>query len=175
VAGSAVLAIVSACSVASVVESPDPAAVPSGEPVAHGAEATGPITVLGSGTVFDLGWRYVIYESAEGWCTQLEMAQVISTGCGDVELGEGDVVTAAGTLEPLENGATPVTGIVSDEVVTLWIVDQEAGRLPATLMPLDEAGLEGQAFVGFMPSDGTPTHVQAVALSGEVLETVELP
>ena len=42
-------------------------------------------------------------------------------------------------------------------------------------MPLDEAGLEGQAFVGFMPAEATPTHIQAVALSGEILATYEVP
>ena len=59
--------------------------------------------------------------------------------------------------------------------MTVWIIDEQLGRIPATLMPLDEAGLTGQAFVGFMPPDGTATHIQAVALSGEILATYELP
>jgi hypothetical protein len=29
--------------------------------------------------------------------------------------------------------------------------------------------------VGFMPAEGTPTHVQALAISGEILETYDLP
>jgi hypothetical protein len=40
---------------------------------------------------------------------------------------------------------------------------------------LDPAGLEGVAFVGVVPEDMTVTHVQAMAASGEVLETYELP
>lgn len=174
-AGATLLAAMAACDVARV-ETPDPAVIPSGEPVAIGAEATGPVTELGSGETFDLGWRYVIYESAEGWCTELQMVEVNSTGCGpDLLPPEGEHMGAAGAQAPLENGVTPVEGVVSNEIVTVFIIDEQLGRVPATLMPLDDAGLEGQAFVGFMPPDGTPTHIQAVALSGEILATYELP
>jgi hypothetical protein len=175
-AGAILLAVASACDVANV-ETPDPAAIPSGEPVAIGAEATGPVTELASGQDFDLGWRYVIYESADGWCTELQMVEVTSTGCGPDPLpAEGEHIGAVSVDEPLANGATPVTGIVSEEIVTVIIVDEVHGRLPAlTLVPLDDAGLEGQAFVAFFPSEGTPTHVQAVALSGEILQTYEVP
>jgi hypothetical protein len=170
-----VLSIVSACTVANV-KTPDPAAFLSGEPIAIGGEPTGPITELGSGVAFDQGWRYVIYESDEGWCTELQMVEVTATGCGpDPELAEGEHLGGVGALEPLENGATPVEGVVSDEIVTVFIIDERVGRLPAELMPREAAGLGGQAFVGFMPADGTPTHVQAVALSGEILATYELP
>ena len=173
--GTTLLAAGSACTVAEV-ETPDPAAIPSGEPVAIGAEATGPVTELGSGQAFDLGWRYVIYESAEGWCTELQMAEISSIGCGaDLLPPEGEHIGAAGALEPLENGVTPVEGIVSNEIVSVWIIDQQLGRILAPLMPLEEAGLEGQAFLGFMPAEATPTHIQALAISGEILETHELP
>jgi hypothetical protein len=173
--GATLLAAVSACDVA-VVETPDPEAAQSGKPVAIGAEATGPVTELGSGEAFDLGWRYVIYESAEGWCTELQMVEVNTTGCGpDLLPPEGEHIGAAAAHERLENGVTPVDGIVSSEIVTVWLIDEALGRVPATLMPLDDAGLSGQAFVGFVPADGTPTHIQAVAISGEILETHELP
>lgn len=172
-AGIALLAVVSACDVAQV-ESPDPANILSGDPVVEGA--TGPVTILGSGQALDLGWRYLIYESADGWCTQLEMVEVVNTGCGpDLLPPEGEHLAAAGTLDPLEAGITPVHGVVSNEIATVWIIDEERGRLAATLMPLEEAGLEGQAFVGFLPPDVTPTHIQALAMSGEVLQTYELP
>ena len=172
--GVTLLTVVSACDVAQV-ETPDPAAIPSGAPVAQGEEATGPITVLGSGETFDLGWRYVIYESAEGWCTQLEMSGVAATGCGDPLPAEGEHIGGVSVGGPIGDGITTAEGIVSEEIVTVWLIDEQAGRLPATLMPLDEAGLEGQAFVGFMPPDGTLTHIQAVALSGEILATYEVP
>lgn len=173
--GATLLAAGAACRVTEV-GTPDPAAILSGEPVAIGGEATGPVTELGSGQAFDLGWRYVIYESAEGWCTELQMVEVSSTGCGaDLLPPEGEHIGAAGAQNPLESGVTPVDGVVSNEIVTVWIIDQQRGRIPATLMPLEEAGLTGQAFLGFMPAEGTPTHIQALALSGEILETHELP
>jgi hypothetical protein len=169
------LVVLVACTVAQG-ETPDPAAIASGDPVAKGGEPTGPVTELGSGEAFDLAWRYVIYESDDGWCTELQMTEVISTGCGpDLLPAEGEHIGSAGALPPLENGATPVEGVVTNDIVTVMIIDEERGRLPATLMPLDEAGLEGKAFLGFMPADGTPTHIQAVALSGEILQTYELP
>ena len=175
-AGASVLVVVSACNPTTVVVSPDPAAVPSGEPSAHGAEATGPITAVGSGVALERGWRFVVYESADGLCTQLELAEVITTGCGDLLPDEGDAIGSVGVGEPLEDGVTAVDGVVSDEIFTVWIIDEETGaRLPATLMPLDDAGLEGQAFLGFTPPEMTPTHLQALARSGEILETFELP
>ncbi len=174
-AGATLLAAGSACTVA-VVETPDPAAISSGEPVAIGAEATGPVTELGSRRDFDPSWRYVIYESAEGWCTELQMVEFNSTGCGtDLLPPEGEHIGAAGAQEPLESGVTPVDGVVSDEIFTVWIIDEQRGRVPATLMPLEEAGLTGQAFLGFTPAEWTPTHIQALAMSGEILETHELP
>jgi hypothetical protein len=142
-----------------------------------GAEATGPVTDLGSGQVLDLDWRYVIYESAEGWCTELQMVEVTSTSCGpDLLPPEGVHIASAGALQPLGNGVTPVAGIVSEEIHTVSVVDTgDVRRLPGVLMPLDEAGLEGQAFVAFMPADMTPTHIQALLRSGEIVQTYELP
>jgi hypothetical protein len=165
------------CTVTSVVESPDAGDMLSGEPVAVGAEATGPVTDLGGGQVLDLDWRYVIYESAEGWCTELQMVEVTSTSCGpDLLPPEGEHIASAGALQPLGNGVTPVAGIVSEEIHTVSVVDTEdVRRLPGVLMPLDEAGLEGQAFVAFMPADMTPTHIQALLRSGEIVQTYELP
>lgn len=157
-----------------VVVTPDPAAIPSGEPAAQGAEPTGPITALGSGQALGLGWRYLVYESVDGLCTELQMVELTSTACGDPLPPEGEAIGGV-SVGNLPNGVTSVDGIVSEEIFTVWIIDERVGRIPATLMPLDEAGLEAQAFVGFMPSDATPTHVQALARSGEVLGTYELP
>jgi hypothetical protein len=176
-AAAIVVLAISGCTVTNVVEEPDPAAIPSGEPAAQGAEATGPLTVVGSGRAvgLNLGWRYAVYESADGLCTQLEMAQTTSAACGSPLPAEGEHIGGVSVGGVGDDGITVVDGIVSDEVVTVWIVDEQQGRVPATIMPLEEAGLEGQAFVGFMPSDGTATHIQAVAVSGEILQTYELP
>ena len=83
------------------------------------------------------------------------MVEVNSTGCGaDLLPPEGEHIGAAGARNPLESGVTPVDGVVSNEIFTVWIIDEQRGRIPATLMPLEEAGLTGQAFLGFMPAEG---------------------
>ena len=169
------LVALTACGVASV-ETPDPAAVPSGEPVAIGGDATGPVTLIGEGQASGLGWRYVMYETADGWCTELQLVEVTTTGCGSVLPPEGDAIGTVNVGEPLANGVTPVDGIVSDEILTVWVIEEQTGnRIPAPLFPLDDAGLEGQAFIGFVPDGMTPTHIQALASSGEILQTYEVP
>ena len=172
----ALLVALTACDVASV-ETPDPAAVPSGEPVAIGGEATGPVTLIGEGQASGLGWRYVVYESADGWCTELQLVEVTTTGCGpDLLPPEGDAFGSVNVGDPLASGVTPVDGIVSSEIFTVWVIEEQTGnRFPAPLYPLDEAGLEGQAFFGFAPAGMTPTHIQALASSGEILQTYEVP
>ena len=151
------------------VETPDPAAIPSGSLEARGAEPTGPIVELGSGVTSGVGWRYVVYPSDDGWCTQLETGSATTTGCGDLAPEEGRAFGSVGHSGPM------VEGTVTDETATVWVIAEGGGRLPATLVPLEEAGLEGQAFVGILPADEVATHVMAVKFNGDVLETYELP
>jgi hypothetical protein len=168
------LAALTGCGVMQV-ETPDPAAVPDGPLEAHGAEATGPVVELGSGVSAGLGWRYAIYPSDDGWCTQLEMVDLAVAGCGDILPVGDDAFGNVGQGDPLANGVTPIEGIVTAETVTVWLLADDGRRAPATLMPLDEAGLDGGAFLAFVPPDVTLTHLLAVALNGEVLDTYELP
>jgi hypothetical protein len=149
----------------------DPAAVPSASLVARGEEpATGAIIELGSGTTQGIGWRYSIYESASGWCRQLETASATSVRCGD-PLPADDAAFGG-----VSSGGGPVEGTVSEEVATVWLVDaRSSARVPAQMLTLEEAGLPGSAFIGFAPEDLQVSHLQAVALSGEILQTYELP
>ena len=151
------------------VETPDPAAVPSGSLGAAGPAAIGPIVELGSGSNAGVGWRAAIFESDDGWCLQLETQAVTETGCGPVPPGEREALSAVS-----QNG-TIVHGLASEETATVFLIIDSLGRVPATLMALDDAGLEGQAFVGIAPADANVTHVMAVKLNGEILETFELP
>ena len=169
-----VAVLVAACTVTSV-ETPDPAAVPDGPLDALVGDATGPVVELGSGTDAGLGWRYAIYPSEDGLCTQLETVEVTAGGCGDLLPAEGNAFGGVGRSETFTGGVTAVEGIVTDETVTVWLVNEGGFRMPAQLMPLDVASLEGQAFLAFVPPDVVISHVQAVAFSGEVLETYELP
>lgn len=149
---------------------PDPAAIPSGSPQAVGATATGPIVELGSGVMSGLGWRYLAYPSDAGWCTQLETAAAIETDCGGLAPDEG-----SGFGSVSENGRV-VHGIATPDAATVWLLVNSTPTVPAFLMPVSEAGLEGGvAFVGIVPTGTEVTHVMAVKLNGEVLGTQELP
>ena len=157
-------------------EAPDPGMIPSGPPSPAAEEATGPVVEVGSGRVADIGWRYVVYESASGVCTQFETVEVTSTGCGALLPEEGRAFGGVGQLESQPGGIRPIEGIVTSEIFTVWLIDESSGaRLPAILMPLEEAGLDAQAFVGFPPEGMTVTHLQALRMNGEILETYELP
>ena len=162
------------CAVTSV-ETPDPAAVPTGPLEAAGGDATGPVVEVGSGQNAGLGWRYSIYPNDDEWCTQLEVVEVTVSGCGDL-LPAGDrAFGSVGRGDPLAGGVTPIEGIVTEEIVTVWLLAEDGRRMPAKLMSLDPAGLDAQAFVAFVPPDATITHLLALASSGEILETYELP
>ena len=161
------------CSVASV-ETPDPAAIPTGSLEAHGPAATGPIVELGSDVTLEHGWRYSVYPSDDGWCTQLETGLATTTGCGEILPEEGRAFGSVGSNDPAPDAVTIVEGMTTAETATVWLI-AEAGRVPATLMSLEPAGLDGQGFVGFAPPGVAVTHVMAVAINGEVLETYELP
>jgi hypothetical protein len=168
-----VAGLVSACAIATV-ETPDPAAIPTGSLEVRGPEPTGPVVEVGSDNTLGYGWRYAVYPSDDGWCTQLETGIVTTTGCGEILPAGGRAFGSVAVGDPLPGGETIVDGITSPETATVWLI-ADAGRLPATLMSLEEAGLDGQAFVGFLPPDVAITHVMAVAFNGEVLETYELP
>jgi hypothetical protein len=164
-----------ACSIASV-ETPDPAAIPSGSLAAVASDATGPVVELGSSDAEGIGWRHAIYPAGEGWCTQLEVAGAVATTCGEL-LPTGDpAFGGVGVNYVGPDDRQVIDGIASEETFTVWLIENDSQRrFPATLMPLDPAGLDGVAFVGVPPEDMTVTHVQAMAASGEILETYELP
>ncbi len=175
IGGFVLSASVVGCTTVSRIESPDPGSIPSGDPVAHGGEATGPVTVLASDRVMGIGWRLSIYESAEGECLQFETAELAEAGCGDL-LPQGDATFGSVSASDAEAEFRPVHGIVRAGVATVFLIDSETQqRVPAMLVPLDEAGMEGQAFIGFQPEGWTITDLQALELSGEIVETYELP
>jgi hypothetical protein len=168
----AAFVLLAGCRAAPVEEvpTPDPAAIPSGSPQAHGATATGPIIELGGAVMSGLGWRYLAYPTDAGWCTQLETAALTQTDCAGVLPDEG---SAFGIVS--QNGRV-IHGIATPDAATVWLLVNNTPTVPAFLMPLSEAGLEGGvAFVGIVPTGTEVTHVMAVRFNGEVLGTRELP
>jgi hypothetical protein len=166
-------AFAAGCGIATV-EQPDPAEIPEGPLEVTGPDATGPIVELGRGRTLGIGWRYAIYPSADGWCTQLELTSFSSSGCGDLLPPEGSAFGSVGSGAP-SDGPTPVEGIVRAAVAEVWLVASSGQRIETTLMPLTEAGLEGKAFVGFAPAASTPSSLVAIDDDGQEMETFDLP
>ncbi len=167
------------CGIVRVEGQPDPAEIPSGPLEAMSDDAVGPVTEVGSGRTLGIGWRYAIYETADGICTQLEMANFASGSCGSLPLlSEESVFGGVGTGgDPggTSDSPTPIDGIVSSQVAAVWIETASGARIAATLMPLAGAGHNAAAFVGFVPAGETATGVVATDADGELLETFDLP
>lgn len=160
------MAVLSACSVFQArVEQRD---VPDGPPQALGLPAKGPIIVVGQGVAHGVGWRYSVYESAEGWCTQMELAGSGGTGCGgDLAPPVGSVFGSFGWGSG-DNEPVSADGTVTGEVAAVALI---AGgqTFNATLMSLERAGSDGQAFVAFAPAGTAMDSLVAYDADGEVL------
>jgi hypothetical protein len=171
-----VASALAACGVVRVEGQPDSAAIPGGPLQAVGAEATGRIVEIGSGRTLGVGWRYAMYESADGICTQLELASYTTAGCGPLPLVAQESVFgragSGGTGEP--DSPVPYDGIVSRDVVDVWLVTESGQQLATTLMSLAEAGHDASAFVGFAPPGEAVTGAVAVDGEGQVIETFDL-
>jgi hypothetical protein len=164
-----------ACTVA-VVETPDPGAIPTGPLEAAGDDATGPVLEVDSDVVAGIGWRLLFYESADGQCLQFETVSLAETGCGPLLPEEGDAFGSVAAADTENAGLRPIHGIVSADIATVFLIDDETQeRVPAKLVSLEEAGVDASAFIGFQPEGMTITHLQAIKLSGEIVETYELP
>ena len=54
------------------------------------------------------------------------MPRSTATGCGpDLLPPDGESIGSAGALAPLESGVTPVEGSSANDIVTVWIIDEE--------------------------------------------------
>ena len=164
---------VSGCALVREVD-PDPAAIPDGPLEALGADATGPVIELGSGRTFGVGWRYSIYESDDGWCTQLETTSVTSSGCGPIAPTDS-AFGGIGFSGDSPDGPAPIEGMLSAEVAEVWIEVSTGERIETRIMSLADAGLDGSAFVGFAPKNIPVRSVAALDVDGNVLETWEAP
>jgi hypothetical protein len=170
VASTALVAALAACG------GPDVSPTPSGDPFERpqGDEATGPVVELDAETVLDTSWRYGTYPTDDGPCVQIDVDGEVSARCDDVLPAEGQVFGGLGQRASPATGATVVDGVVAEGVQTVWLIGDGNARTPAIMMPLEDDGIEGTAFVGVLPADVTLTHLQAVAFNGDVLETLDL-
>lgn len=150
----------------------DPEATPTPSP-SPAAE----LTQVGSGPVLDSEWSYAVGAEGDQVCTRLEVADATSTRCGELLPGGDAFVGELGYGPNAYDEAHVVEGFIRDDVVTVWLIGAGGQyRIPAVVMSVDDAGIEdGRAFVGFGRADVELTHLQAVAVNGDVLQTIELP
>jgi hypothetical protein len=173
-----VAVVIAACGAEAPAVTPTPEATPVPTPAVHGPPATGAIIELGDGTAHELPWRYAVYPSDDGWCLQLDFGAFAGISCGTTEPAEGETFGSVNVTETGEDvQLEAIDGVVSAEAATVWLVaDGGRGRrMPALLVPLDEAGIDAQAFLGLPPPGMNVTHLQAVAFNGRILQTYELP
>jgi len=161
------------CSIARV-ETRDPAEIPDGPLAAIGVDATGPIFEIGRGRTLGVGWRHAMFESAEGWCTQLELSGMAGTNCGDPIPPDGGVFGSIG-LGTASDGVVAVEGIVAPEVAEAWLVTATGERIATMVLSIDETGFDGGAFVGIVPAEVVVTGVVAIDADGVELQTYDLP
>ncbi|HEX2153931.1 MAG TPA: hypothetical protein VHL52_08130 [Acidimicrobiia bacterium] len=168
----ALITLLTACSVIQGRVGPD--RVADGPPQALGLPATGPIIVIGQGVSHGVEWRYSVYESAEGWCTQLETGGGGGSGCG------GDLVPAPGSVFGSygwgSGGNDPVTaeGTVTADAVAVNAIGADGRRFNAVLMGFQRVGFDTQAFVVLAPPGTDLDSLVALDANGEVLAREEL-
>ena len=140
---------------------PDP--VP---PEAQPPQPIGPVIEVGRGEAAGVAWRYSFYESDMGACTRLETAEAgLGESCGGT-VGPGIEAMSLASVGTGTGAPSVVEGFASDDVSAVW-VETDAGRVPATLMSLAPAGLDGQAFVAFVPESSRMRDVVAADADGQ--------
>jgi len=157
------------------VEEPNPGEIPAGQPAAiSGApEPIGPIVEIGRGRSLGFGWRYVVYESTDGVCTQLELAGGGGSGCGSILPPAGEVFGSIGSGSS-SSGPTTVEGMVTADVASVRVQLVNGGGVDVVMMSLEPAGLTGKAFVGIAHVGTEVESITALGEDGEVIETFEL-
>ena len=154
------------------VEQADPRDIPAGRPeaISGAPEPIGPMAEVGRGRSLGFGWRYVVYESAEGVCTQLELATAGGSGCGSILPPAGEVFGSVGSGSS-SSGPTTVEGMVTEEVASVRVHLVGGGGVDVVMMSLEPAGLSGKAFVGIAPPGSEVESITALDDDGEVIET----
>jgi len=150
----------------------DRLATPAGMP-----EAIGPIIEIGSGQVGGAAWQYSVYESDAGTCTRVEFPDSTSETCGPgLGLMPGDRQMSLSGVGTGTGMPTQIEGFATADVAEVWL-ETDAGRVPATLMALAPAGLDGQAFLAFVPPGQAVSAVFALDADGDEIgrEPVDVP
>lgn len=148
-----------------------PIVEPIGEqqpPIEGMPERIGQEIELGRGKTLGGDWRYSVYRSDAGWCTQVEHRPGGGgSACGDHLFPPGILsLTGAGSGTGIPDY---LEGTASDEVATVWVEGGAGERVPTSLMSLAPAGLDGQIFIAWLPVGGDWESLVALDADGEEL------
>lgn len=130
--------------------------------------------MAGTGISQETGWRFSIYESVDGWCTQLETETLRGAGCGgELVPADGEVLMgiAAGSGA---GEAHHWSGIAPGRVAQVWLHAEGGRRHQATLMDLAATGADAWAFVVFAPPDIRAQSLVALDAHGEILDSFDV-
>lgn len=137
-----------------------------------GLEVAGPLTVIGEAESGGIGWRYLMYESADGLsCTQLDTPESGGAGCD--EMAKGSVFrlfTYGLDITQGDDQYEAAHGVVAPEVETVQAELADGSFQDLELMPTSAAGVEGNAFVLIHLSDARPRAIIAYGEDGAQLE-----
>lgn len=118
------------------------------DPVGELPEPIGPVVEIGRGESLGVTWRYLVFESAMGFCTEIELAGGPgSASCGGDAPGPEPAGSALGLMSvgSATGSPTAIEGFATDEVEDVSIELQDGGRVQASLMPLRLRALAGRS------------------------------
>lgn len=136
----------------------------------------GPVVELGRGRFGGLAWRYVVYQSRIGTCTQLDWEEGAGgRSCGG-EFGQTGDGSAMALMSVARGTDTPTTveGITTEDVAAVWMEHADGGRTPATLMPLEPLGLPGRVFLAIVAEGIDVTRAVALDEHGVEIDGEEI-
>ena len=137
------------------------------QPVIEGLERSGPTIELGRGTTMGVEWRYSVYPSNIGWCTQVDHEHGGGSACGGQLMVTGPLTLTGGGAG--SNIPNYVEGIASDDVAAVWAERADGERAPAILMSLAPARFEGQMVIAWFSPDEDWESLVALAADGTEL------
>ena len=142
------------------------------EPVGNMPQPIGPKIEIGRGESLGIAWRYVVYQSDVGPCTEVQLGSGGSnSSCGGAPPNPGQAGSSIALMGIGTGTASPTTieGFATDEVEEVWIELADGDRVPATLMALAPAGMDGQVWLAYVPEGRLLQQVVAIGPDGDVL------
>jgi hypothetical protein len=140
----------------------------------------GPVVEVARGEVAGDPMAMTVYRSADGPCISLSTVRGSGVSCG---LLPGEIpelpIFGLTTSTPVGPDAQPMplelSGLVADEVASVWVAMPDGLRARALLVSLQPAELEeARAFLVFLAPGASPTALLALNADGEVLATQPL-